>query len=271
MENKLQDPRKYRQRVKSNDLVTSRVTVKETDLLVSAETDLTREVLAAVLKYRRQIEAYIERDPEFRWSLIPYAVLPVVPRIVKEMAEATKRVGVGPMAAVAGAVAEFVGRELLPLSPQIILENGGDIFLVTNMERKVSIFTESRSLPPFVDLLVRPEKTPLGICTSSGTEGLSLSFGRADAVTVLSPSAILADAAATAAGNLIRSKRDIKKALDFLRSIPQVTGGVVLIEGEMGFWGEIELAEPFEPQAGCSKGKTYYGEKIDHTRDQREA
>ncbi len=271
VEGKLEDPRKYRQRVKSNDLVTFRARVKETDLLVSAETDLTQEVLAAVLKYRRQIEAHIERDPEFRWSLTPYTILPVVPRILKEMVEATQRVGVGPMAAVAGAVAEFVGKDLLSLSHQIILENGGDIFLVTKVERRVSIFTENRSLPPFVDVLIRPKKTPLGICTSSGTEGPSLSLGRADAVTVLSPSAVLADAAATAAGNLIRSRRDIKKALDFLRGIPQLMGGVVLVEGEIGFWGDIELVEPINPQSRYSKRKNNHGEKINYTRDQREA
>ncbi|MEW6376887.1 MAG: UPF0280 family protein [Thermodesulfobacteriota bacterium] len=239
----LQDPRRYRRRVKSPDLVTFRVAVKETDLLVSAETDLTQEALLSVCKYRRQLEEYIERDPEFKWSLSPYPVDSYAPRIVKEMAAAAMRVGVGPMAAVAGAVAECVGKDLLRLSPQIVLENGGDIFLVTREKRRISIFTESRSLPSYIDILIRPEKTPLGICTSSGTEGPSLSFGCADAVIVISPSAILADAAATAAGNLVQSKKDVKKVLNFLQGISQVRGGVVLVDGKMGFWGEIELAE----------------------------
>ncbi|MBI5968693.1 MAG: UPF0280 family protein [Deltaproteobacteria bacterium] len=238
-----EDPRRYRRRVKSSDLITFRVTVKETDLLVSAETDLTQEVLAAVWKYRHQIEGYIEKDPGFKESLVPHTVDGFAPRIVREMAKSAREVGVGPMAAVAGAIAEFVGRDLLPLSPQIILENGGDIFMVTRVERKISLFTESRSFPSFIDILIRPEKTPLGICTSSGTEGHSLSFGRADAVTVISPSAVLADAAATAAGNLVQSKGDLKKALDFLRGIPQLTGAAVLVDGEMGFWGEIEFVE----------------------------
>lgn len=237
-----EDPRRYRQRVKSSDLVTFKVTVKETDLLVSAETDLTREVLAAVWKYRHQIEGYIAQDPRFKESLGPHPVDTLAPRIVREMAEATRKVGVGPMAAVAGAIAEFVGKDLLPLSPQIILENGGDIFLVTRTERKISIFTESPSFPAFIDLLIRPEKTPLGVCTSSGKEGPSLSFGQTDAMMVVSPSAILADAAATAAGNLVHSKKDIPKAIDFLRTIPQITGAAVLADGEVGFWGEIEFA-----------------------------
>jgi ApbE superfamily uncharacterized protein (UPF0280 family) len=240
------DPRQYRQRVKSTDLESFQVTVKETDLLVSAESDLTREVLTAVWKYRHQVEEYIEKDPGFKESLAPYPVDPFAPRIVQEMAAAAKTVGVGPMAAVAGAVAEFVGRDLLPLSPQVILENGGDIYLVTRKPRRMSIFTENRSLPSFVDILIQPEQTPLGVCTSSGTEGPSLSFGRADAVTVISPSAVLADAAATAVGNLVQSKRDVQKALDFLGKIPQVRGGAVFVDGEMGFWGEIELIEANE-------------------------
>jgi hypothetical protein len=162
---------------------------------------------------------------------------------------------------VAGAIAEFVGRDLLSLSPQIILENGGDIFLVTGVERKVSIFTESRFFPSFIDLRIRPERTPLGVCTSSGKEGPSLSLGRADAVMVVSPSAVLADAAATAAGNLVKSKRDVPQAIDFLRAVPQITGAAVLAGGEIGFWGEIELIE------ADAKGKAgrRYERSINHS------
>jgi hypothetical protein len=173
------------------------------------------------------------------------------PQIVKEMAEASAKVGVGPMAAVAGAIAEYVGRELSSISPQIILENGGDVFLMTQVERIASIFTESPLLPSYIDFRIRPDKTPLGIGTSSGKEGPSLSFGRADAVMVVSPSASLADAAATAAGNLVGSKKDIQKVLDFLRGIPGVMGGAVLVDGEIGLWGDLELAEARKSRKAC--------------------
>lgn len=237
------DPRGYRGRVNSPDLFKFRVALKETDLLVSAEKDLTREALAVVWKYRNQIEKYIAQDPQFKESLVPRAVDPLAPPIVREMAAAGREAGVGPMAAVAGAIAEFVGRDLLGQSPQIIVENGGDIFLATKVKRKVSIFTERKSLPTYVDFWIDPEKTPLGICTSSGTEGPSFSFGRADAVMVISPSAALADAMATAAGNMVHSRKDIHKVLDFLRGAGQVMAGAVFAEGEMGFWGDLELAE----------------------------
>jgi uncharacterized protein len=238
-----EDPRHYRKRVKSPDLCNFRVTLKETDLLISAEKDLAQEALAIVWKYRRQIEGYIERDPQFKESSIPYAVDPLAPPIVKAMAAAAKEAGVGPMAAVAGAIAEFVGRDLLDQSSQIIVENGGDIFLATQIKRKITIFTEKDPLPAYVDFWIHPGKTPLGICTSSGTEGPSFSFGQADAVMIISPSATLADAMATAAGNRVHSRKDVHQVLDFMKKAKHVTAGAVFVEGEMGFWGDLELAE----------------------------
>ena len=235
--------RTYRQRVKSADLVTFQVTIKETDLLISAEKDVAQEAHISVWKYRRQIEAYIKNEPSFKWSLTPWPVDIIAPEIVRTMASAAAAVGVGPMASVAGAVAEFVGRDLLQLSPQIIIENGGDIFLATQKKRIVSIFTEGSSSPSFIDIVIKPEKTPLGICTSSGKDGPSFSFGRSDSVTVIAPSAALADAAATAAGNLVRSGRDVMKALDFLRGTSDVVGAAVLVDGQIGLWGDIELLE----------------------------
>jgi len=237
------DPRHYRERVKSPDLLKFQVTLKETDLLISAETDLSQEALTVVWKYRNQIEKYIARDPQFKESLVPYSVDLLAPPIVKEMAAAGREAGVGPMAAVAGAMAEFVGRDLRDQSPQIIVENGGDIFLATKVKRKISIFTEKKSLPSYVDFWIDPGKTPLGICTSSGTEGPSFSFGRADAVMVISSSAAIADAMATAAGNRVRSRKDIPRVLDFFREARHVMGGAVFADGEMGFWGDLELAE----------------------------
>ncbi len=126
--------------------------------------------------------------------------------IVKTMAEAAEKAGVGPMAAVAGAIAEYVGRELLPFSREVIVENGGDIFLKTQKTRSIGIYAgESSPFTGKLALRIEPKDTPLGICTSAGTVGHSLSFGKCDAAILVSPSASLADAAATAVGNLIQS------------------------------------------------------------------
>jgi ApbE superfamily uncharacterized protein (UPF0280 family) len=145
------------------------------------------------------------------------------------------------MAAVAGAIAEFVGTELLAFSPEVILENGGDIFLKSQRKRIIGIYAGESPLTGKIGLEINGGPTPLGICTSSGTVGHSLSYGRADAVVVLSPSATLADAAATAIGNLIEQPGDIQSGIEFSKGIEGIKG-VLIIEGaDMGLWGEVKI------------------------------
>ena len=154
---------------------------------------------------------------------------------------AAQKAGVGPMAGVAGAMAEFVGKALLTKTSEVVVENGGDIFLQSSTERRIGIFADCSPLSMRVGIRVLPEKTPLGVCTSSGTVGPSLSLGKADAVCVISPSATLADAAATAVGNLVQGKGDIERALERGRAIPGVEGIVIIVGDAMGAWGEYEL------------------------------
>ena len=194
----LAQPKTYRLWVGDKDLVSFTAVVKETDLYIRAQKNLSRKALKAILKYRASLEDYIKRYPLFLTSLKPLPVADDAPKIVKEMARAAEKVGIGPMAAVAGAIAEFVGRDLLPFSSEMIVENGGDIFLNSTKRRVVGVYAGESSFSGRIALEIEPEETPLGICTSSGTVGHSLSYGKADAVMVLSPSATLADAAATA-------------------------------------------------------------------------
>jgi len=234
-------PRHYRLLIKEKDLVPFNVVVKETDLYIRAGRNLKKKALQVVLKLRVLLEGYIERHPEFATTLKPFTIGDDAPHIVKEMAEAAERVGGGPMAAVAGAVAEYVGRELLNFSSEVIVENGGDIFLKNLKRRVVGIYTGK---PPFtgkIALQIEPEDTPLGVCTSSGTVGHSLSFGRADAAIVLSPSTLLADAAATAVGNLVTEEDDIYRGIDFAKSIEGLKGVAILKDDKMALWGEINL------------------------------
>jgi hypothetical protein len=161
--------------------------------------------------------------------------------MVREMAEAAERAGVGPMAAVAGAIAEGTGRELMKFSAEVIVENGGDIFLKVLKRRLVGVYAGKSPFTGKIALEIQPEETPLGICTSSGTVGHSLSFGSADAVIVLSPSTALADAAATAIGNLIREASDIPKGIEFAQGIEGLKGVVIIKEDKMGVWGEVRI------------------------------
>jgi len=195
------------------------------------------------LKYRDKLEGYIEQHPNFLTSLEPFPVDENAPYIVKAMAEAAARVGVGPMASVAGAIAEFVGNELLAFSPEVIVENGGDIYLKSLEKRIVGIYAGKSSLSGKIGLEINGEDTPLGICTSSGTVGHSLSCGKADAVIVLAKSATLADAAATAIGNLIKQSADIPNGIDFAKGIEGLRGLLIIKDDNMGVWGEVKICE----------------------------
>lgn len=232
----------YRKWVKSDDLVSFEVAVDETDLLVSAETDLTENARAAILTYRDDIKRYIERVRAFYDSLEPVEASADAPAIVKTMCRASKKAGVGPMAAVAGAIAEFVARDLVGLSKQVIVENGGDIFMMTSRKRTLGIYAGEGS--PFTGKIaveIAPRKNGIGACTSSGTVSHSLSFGNADAVLILSEEAALADAVATATGNSVKNAAKIEDGIQFAKSIDGVIGVLILIGNKMASWGEIKL------------------------------
>jgi len=238
------EPRFYRDWSKDEDLISFTVMVKESDLYVRATRNLSRKALKVLLKHRASLEEYIERQPAFLTSLEPLAVGPDAPLIVKTMAEAAAKAGVGPMAAVAGAIAEHVGKELLPFSREVIVENGGDIFLKTQKARSIGIYAgESSPFTGRLALRVEPKETPLGICTSAGTVGHSLSFGKCDAAILLSPSAALADAAATAVGNLIQSAGDIPCGIDFAKGVAGIKGVIIIKDERIGVWGDIRLVE----------------------------
>ncbi|MFA5389675.1 MAG: UPF0280 family protein, partial [Candidatus Omnitrophota bacterium] len=125
----------YRELTKGTGLIGQEVIVKETDLSILAEKDIKDIAEEIVGKYRQEIEKYIKQRPEFATSLEPISMDLSAPDIIKEMIRASEAAGVGPMAAVAGAIAEFVGKELLKYSGQLIIENGGDIFIKTDKER----------------------------------------------------------------------------------------------------------------------------------------
>ena len=232
----------YRELTKDSDLIGQEVIIKETDLFIFAEKDIKNMAEEIVKKYRTQIEDYIKNRPEFMLSLEPISPDPKASDIIKEMIRTTKLAGVGPMASVAGAVAEFAGNELLAYSKQIIIENGGDIFMKSDKVRTIAIYAGDSPLSNKVFIKIKPEDTPIGICTSSGTVGHSLSFGKADACVIIAKSAILADAVATATCNRIKEKKDIAPSLEFALSIKGVKGAVAILGKDLGSMGDIELA-----------------------------
>lgn len=233
--------RGYRSRMRGTGLVPFQVAVKETDLWVSAGRTLERETLDLVLDCRHQIESYIGSHPSFLTSLVPLPPDPTAPPLVREMMEAGRPVGVGPMASVAGAVAQYVGKGLLEFTDEVIVENGGDTFLDVKRDLTVSIFAGESPLSQKVGLAVTSRRMPLGICTSSATVGPSLSLGRADAACVISGSAAFADGAATALGNMVRERMDLRRVGDWAESTPGILGCLVILGDALAAWGEVEL------------------------------
>jgi uncharacterized protein len=234
-------PRTYRNWVKHKDLVSFNVTVEETDCFFSANNNLEAKARKLILKYRLILKKYISSHPLFLTTLEPLIVETDAPKIVKAMAADGEKAGVGPMAAVAGAIAHFVGEELTRFSSNMIIENGGDIYLRSTKDRKLGIFAGNSPLSGKIGLDIAAKDTPLGISTSSGTVGHSLSFGKADAVVVLADTAILSDAAATAIGNLIITSSDIPAGIERARNIPGIRGIIIIKDEEMGLWGNIKV------------------------------
>lgn len=236
-------PCHYRSSLLPTDLKGFQVTVKETDLYIQAAQCLHETAYNSILHHRFQLEQYIARRPEFFTALLPLPEDESAPPIARAMMEASRPARVGPMAAVAGAMAEAVGRDLLADSPEAIVENGGDIYCHCQRELKIGIFAGKSPLSFHIGLRLPAADHDWGVCTSSGTVGPSLSFGHADAVCVLAHSAPLADAAATSIGNLIVTPNDIPRGLENAQTIPGLSGVVIIIQEKIGAWGEVELIE----------------------------
>ncbi len=233
--------RTYRQRVKVEDLVSFHIAVKETDLSVSADRNLERKAEDLVFDCRTRLEDYISSHEFFLTTLQPYPKDPFAPSMIKTMIEMTSRAGVGPMASVAGAIAQFVGEGLLQFTDQVIVENGGDIFLKTLRPAIVSIYAGESPLSEKFGLKIPTQQMPLGICSSSGTIGHSLSMGVADLVCTIASSAVLADGASTALCNRIKNKTDLEEIPHWAGQIPGIMGGIAIMGDSMIPWGDVEL------------------------------
>ena len=232
---------KYRKLINAKGLVRSAVIEKESDILVLAEKALTTVAHEKLKAVRKDLEEFIAKNPKFEKTFKPLWVSPFAPKIVRLMSWAGKRANVGPMAAVAGSIAELVGKELLRHSREVIVENGGDIFMKTNKPRKIGIYAGKSPFSEKVAIEIQPHDTPLGICTSAGTVGHSISFGNADAVVVTSRSTALADAAATAIGNVVKSEETIGDGLDLAKSIKGLHGVLIIKNDKMGAWGTLKI------------------------------
>jgi len=217
-----------------------RLQAKESNIVLKAK---KRESVALaysiLLAERRCVEEQVAANPAFRHSLAPIAVRSQS-KVVQSMADSAAKAGVGPFAAVAGAIADRIGQGLAQLEDDVVVENGGDVYVrAASKPVNVAVFAGSSEFSKKLAFRVLPSGVPLGICTSSGTVGHSLSFGDADAATIVADSASLADAVATATCNRVHSEADIGAALKFAVSIPGVQGALIIRREKIGMAGKL--------------------------------
>jgi ApbE superfamily uncharacterized protein (UPF0280 family) len=230
----------YRRWVASPDLVTFEVQCGESDILISADNLLKDKAMSKLNSIREGLQKYIAQDPEFKTSLRPHKLKDEAPEVAKIMAQAAGIYSVGPMAAVAGAIAESLGRFLLTDSETVILENGGDIFARSLRPLRFSLFAGRTS--PFSKLVCEIKaKEGMGICTSSGKIGPSISFGRADAVVAVARDTALADAAATAIANKINCVEDVERISTEELTKDMLEALIICLDDKIAIWGDIEI------------------------------
>ena len=205
--------------------------------------DIRKTALQEMQSLRNTLDQYIAKNPQFQKSLAPVSVESSTPAIVREMAAAASVANVGPMAAVAGAFSQHVGRLLRKKFElnEIVVENGGDIYLYIQDDIVMSIFAGQSPLSEKVGVHIPATYKELGICTSSGTVGHSLSFGKADAVAIACYNTTLADAYATSVANQIQTPDDIEPVLDKLEDKKDILSAVIICQDRMGIRGDFEL------------------------------
>jgi len=213
---------------------------KESRIVVFCDLDSCRETEEELEKTYILLERYIKNNPFYQSTYEPLKVEDNAPGIAREMAESSRKAGVGPMACVAGAFSEHLRDFLLDSgATEAIVENGGDIALKINKEVIIGLYAGSSPYSSRIALKVKPENTPLGVCTSSASIGHSISLGEADSVTVLSNSTPLADAAATSIANQVKGVNPVQNALTHARKIEGIRGTMVVLDGELGCWGSL--------------------------------
>jgi ApbE superfamily uncharacterized protein (UPF0280 family) len=202
--------------------------------------DQYNAVTSEIVRQRKILEDYIERRPEFRHSLEPLDLDSDAPEVAQRMACAGRKVGVGPMAAVAGAMAQCAAEAGLQAGArEVIVENGGDIYLKTCETVVIGLYSGATELADRLAFSLEACDTPLAICSSSGQMGHSMSFGRCDLATVAAKDAALADAAATQAANLVKTVEDVDTALRNVMAIEGIGGVLIIQNNQVGLAGKL--------------------------------
>ena len=228
---------------------------KETNLVIKCDDERAIDAaIEASLRARREIERFTIVRPEFRWSLEPLRLREECPRVIKLMLRAAEIAEVGPFAAVAGSISQIAAEAAHEAGAKnVMVENGGDIAIIGDREFRVGIYAGGAGTSGKIGFLVRRENLPIGICTSSGTVGHSVSLGQADAVVAVAGEASLADAAATSIANAVRGadiESSIEQGLNRGHDIPEIRGCMIARKGHIGTSGNLPELIRVSPGAG---------------------
>lgn len=236
--------RSYRSRFSDDGRRWFCVKFLESDLWIGVDSGSYRasmedEVYAMLVELRRSMDAYLLMDPAYKAALTPYDAGREAPDILKEMSRISHKTGIGPMSAVAGAVAKHVADFLG--TKEVIVENGGDIYAKATSDMDISVFAGQSPLSEKVGLHIPAAAFPCGICTSSGTVGPSLSLGRADAMMIVCKDVLLADSYATAMANRIKTVNDLQPVIEQIQNNPEILGALAVKDDKLAVCGLYEL------------------------------
>ena len=240
--------RSYRSRFSNDERRWFCVKFLESDLWIGVDNGSYRasmeaDTYAMLVELRRSMDAYLLMDPQYKAALTPYDAGLEAPTILKDMSKVSHKTGIGPMSAVAGAVALNVAEFLKSKYSvkEVIVENGGDIYAEAHSDMDIAVFAGQSPLSEKIGLHIPAADFPLGICTSSGTVGPSLSLGRADAVMIVCHDVLLADSYATAMANRIKTVNDLQSVIDRIQNIPEILGAIAVKDDRMAICGQYEL------------------------------
>ena len=242
------EERTYRTQFNSERFIGFEVKHQETDLWIGVDPESFQEemkevALAKIVRLRKTFDEYILSEPFFKKSLKPFQPAETAPSEAKEMAVAATKAGIGPMSAVAGLFAREVGEEIIQnfSLKELVVENGGDIYAILKDELVLSVFAGESILSERIGLVIPADSNKMGICTSAGTVGPSISYGKADAVVVVCEDVLLADTFATALGNKVKSPDHVEKVMNKIENFPEIQSLLIICEDKIGVKGENEI------------------------------
>ncbi len=231
----------YRKNILQSHRYAWQASYRHTELLISADSDIKEKIKGLLEEIYRQLDYCIQKEPAFLKSLSPVKVKPFFPEAIRNMCRLSALFNVGPMAAVAGAVNDFLAAGLKSSCNELIIENGGDLYIKSGRDINTGVYVKNSFFKDLITVQVDSADMPCGICSSSGTFGHSLSLGNCDLAVVLSDSSTGADAAATAVANSINTVEDIRKSIDFFKGLSPVKGLLIIKKDIVGIWGKIRL------------------------------